>query len=313
MSYNELDISRLGSLLLLIFSFPYKLHFSINQYKLLIGIGLYLFVLQVGKGLNIAYISSFVDSFYPIEMSVWKYGELSSFNDLAETRFGGVFYNPNIMGQSMVLLFVFLLKYLISNDSRKYIKIIVFLLFFTSILLTGSRTSMFTFLVISYFAFHRGFSKKLIRASILILLFFGIFLIPDLDKFISNFRVFNVNTMYNDQGSGFIKINILLDWLSDIFSNKNFNIFKVFFGIGSIPTQFDFDLGYILEMFGFMGFFVLTLFFVKIFKKTISEYRFVFFLFLISLGATVIINFRFSILLIMIFSLYNERNNLNNE
>jgi hypothetical protein len=44
-----------------------------------------------------------------------------------------------------------------------------------------------------------------------------------------------------------------------------------------------------------------------------QEYRFVFFYFLISIGATVIINFRYSILIFIILSRSNVDNKLQNE
>ena len=313
LSNNEVDYLRIGSLLIIFFSFPYQFNFNVNHYKLLIVIALYLFVLQVGNGLNIGFISNYISSYYPIEENVWRYGELKSVADLVTTRFAGVFYNPNIMGQNMVLLFCFLLKYLKSEHHRKIIKIIVWSLFFVSILLAGGRTAMITFLIINFFAFRKRITKKSLVFGIPLLLFGGLFYLPKLDKLISNFRVFNINAIFSSQGSGSIKLNILTDWLSQLFIDSNFNIFQVLFGIGSIHTQFDFDIGYLLQMFGFLGFAVLLGFLIKIYHQSISSYRFIFFVFFISIGATLIINFRFSVLIFAILSMYNYKNKLSDE
>lgn len=309
---NDVDLLRIGSLLLVVFSFPYKFNFNNKQYKLLIFIGLYLFVLQVGNGLDIGLISNYVSALYPYELNVWKYGEISSVSDLSEIRFAGVFYNPNIMGQNMLFLFCLLLKFIRINNN----KIMVFCLlsiFFLSILLTGGRTAMFTFLIINYFAFRKHFTKTTFLLGIPLLLLMGLFYLPSIDTFISNFRVFDLGSTYTKDGSGSVKINILLDWLSQLFMDANFNLFEVIFGVGSIPTQFDFDFGYILQMFGVFGLVILIGFLIKIYHRTMQQYRFIFFLFLISIGATVIINFRYSILIFIILSMYNIDNKLQNE
>ena len=110
-----------------------------------------------------------------------------------------------------------------------------------------------------------------------------------------------------------MKLDILLNWFFQISMASNFNLFQLLFGIGSIPTPFDFDIGYILQMFGFIGMAAIVRFLIKIYSTTLKEYKIVFFLFLISIGATVIINFRFSILIFIILSLYNTGNKFKNE
>lgn len=310
--YNEIDLLRIGSLLIVLFTFPYKFHFSVKQYKLLLIIGLYMFVLQVGHGLNIGFISNYINSYYPIDINGWMYGDLEVLSDLNDVRFAGIFYNPNIMGQSMLLLFCLLLEFIKISSNKILVFSIVFV-FFISILLTGGRTAMFTFLIINYFAFKKHYTKKHFIFAIPLLLLMGLFFLPVVGTFLANFRVFDLGSTYGENTSGSVKINILLDWLSQLFMDANFNLFQVIFGIGSIPTQFDFDFGYILQMFGFFGFAVLFSFLIKIYRVTMLQYRFVFFIFLISIGATVIINFRFSILTFVILSMYNIENKLKYE
>jgi hypothetical protein len=248
-------------------------------------------VLQIGIGLDIQFFSNFNNSFYPIDLNLWTYSELKSLSDFNEVRFAGIFYNPNVMGLNMLLLFCCLLKFIKSNNN--IIATLFVLSFFSlSILLTGSRTAMLTFLIINYFAFRKHFTKNTFVLVISLLFVIGLFYFPTLARLLSSFRVFDIGSTFSTDGSGEIKINLLLDWLSQLFLDANFNFFEFIFGVGSIPIQFDFDFGYILQMCGVFGMSVLIILLVKIYHKTMYQYRFIFYLFFISIGATLIINFR---------------------
>lgn len=302
---EEVDFQRLLILLLILFSFPYEIYFSENSYKVLIGIAIYLFILQIGTGLGIGPISSYVSSFYPIDDNIWKYGDIERLSDFKNNRFGGVFYNPNIMGQSMLLLYGVIVKYILDNSKIRN-SILIFSLFVVSITLTGSRTAMVTFIILNFFIFRKYITAKSLIFIILPILFFFVYSI-DLESLVDSFRVLNFDLYGSKGSSGNVKISILINWLNEVLLDHNFNFLKILFGIGAIPTQFDFDIGYMIQMLGFFGFTLFILFFRKIFKDTVVKYRFVFLLFLISIGATIIVNFRFSILIFIILSIHNKK------
>ena len=67
--------------------------------------------------------------------------------------------------------------------------------------------------------------------------------------------------------------------------------------------QFDADPGYILSFFGLFGTLIFILYLLYIYFQLDTKFKFVFFILLISLGATIIMNFRFSILMAYIFSI----------
>ena len=75
------------------------------------------------------------------------------------------------------------------------------------------------------------------------------------------------------------------------------------FGHLNWDRQFDADIGYLLSYFGLFGFMAILVYFTVLFILTNTKYRFVFGLFLISLGATLIMNFRFSILFFIILGI----------
>ncbi|ARN77772.1 hypothetical protein BST97_07035 [Nonlabens spongiae] len=131
------------------------------------------------------------------------------------------------------------------------------------------------------------------------------FYFEDITNLFQNFRSFNLGNLYGEKlSSGTVKLEIFIEWLAEILNGSLENTLLFIFGSGVIVDQFDFDLGYILQMFGFLGLTSIFLFIISIFRKTPKQNRYIYFIFLISIGATLIINFRFSILTFMILSMY---------
>ena len=70
--------------------------------------------------------------------------------------------------------------------------------------------------------------------------------------------------------------------------------------------QFDVDLGYLLSFFGIIGTAMILVYLMLLYIRSKREMRFMFFIFLISIGATIIMNFRFVIIALYLISMtYN--------
>ena len=106
----------------------------------------------------------------------------------------------------------------------------------------------------------------------------------------------------NDE-SGSVKIEMLVSYFRDLNFLSFFDMAGFLLGHLNWDRQFDSDLGYLLSYFGLVGLIAIMVYFFVIFILTDTKYRFVFGLFLISLGATLIMNFRFSILFFIILGI----------
>jgi hypothetical protein len=307
---EQAEFSRIIMLTIAFFCFPLNVCFNATYTYCLVAVFFFLFLTQVGSALGIPYTDVFRDSFYPIEDNVWSSNNIEGIESLNDNRYAGIYYNPNIMGQSMVLLYVIIAKCL--NDLNDFkLKIILTFLFFVSILLTGSRTSIFVFFIMLFFQFKSFFKFSFIIPFASIALLFILFNMDSISIYLDNFRSFNVASLYGEKlSSGTAKLDIFLTWFNEILNGTWSNSIQFIFGVGVILQQFDFDIGYILQVFGLFGFIAIFMFFRKIYMITPRKNRFIFFIFLISIGATVIVNFRFSILAIIILSMYQNSNEI---
>ena len=203
------------------------------------------------------------------------------------------------MGLSITILYASAIVGLRKNFSN----LLVFglgSLFFISILLTGGRTAMVTFVLMNVFIFHRQLKRRLLLV-IPIFIALGFVLIYYVS--LLQFRAFsNASLFGGKEASGSIKLQIFLSYLQEYtFDNLN-DIISLIFGRLNWDRMFDEDPGYIISFFGIAGFIVIAIFFYQVYKMTYKSNRFVFSLFLISIGGTVLINYKFSILLFIVLS-----------
>ena len=89
-----------------------------------------------------------LDKFYPISENLWDYKfDSTNITEIISNRLAGIYYNPNIMGQSLVFLYAILLDNLNINFTKKT-RIYITILTFVSILLTGGRTAIITYILL---------------------------------------------------------------------------------------------------------------------------------------------------------------------
>ncbi len=300
-----IESSRLIVLLLVMLPFPYEFRINKKQHVLIFCSCLYVIIFQFGDALEVNFVKSMINTYYPIANNPWQNSANGMLNNLGKNRYAGIYFNPNIMGQSMVLLFAILIQY-VEKNYNKVKTVLVSILFMFSIVLTGSRSSMITFMIINLF-----FLRKLINVKYLIFLFpiiFFVFLASDFSELERSMRVFKLDLYGSENSSGNVKIRIFLNWVESNFTNDYKKLPCLLFGIGAIPTVFDFDFGYLAEMLGFVGILIFVYFIVRTFHNTTHKY--IYYIFFISIGATLIVNFRFSIMTLIILSIYQRRSEI---
>lgn len=298
------QIIRFVALFLLFITYPFKVNFERLHYLILGVVASYLFLMQIGCALQIPLFIDFRELNYPPEQNLWGANAVEGveafLGGLRDVRLPGIYYNPNIMGQSFLILYVFLFVFIYENPNRALF-FSLFFIFFLSILFTGSRSTMASFLFINSFRILPILKKnpKLFLAFLFIpffgILYYGVTL---------DFRALDVTAgVFSGSESSSVKIITFLSYFSDLNFRSFLGMGGFLFGHLNWDRQFDADIGYLLSYFGLFGFMAILVYFMVLFILTKTKYRFVFGLFLISLGATLIMNFRFSILFFIILGI----------
>lgn len=306
---NEVEsnqILRFLALFLLFVTYPFKVNFEKLHYLILGMIALYLLFMQIGCALQIPLFIDFRELNYPPEQNLWGNnaveGIMAFLGGLKDVRLPGIYYNPNIMGQSFLILYVFFFVFIFEKSNRTFY-FSLFFIFFLSILFTGSRSTMVSFLFINSFKIWPILKKNpklfmlFLSIPVISILYYGVR--------IESFRGLNViGGIFNgNDESGSVKIEMLVSYFRDLNFLSFFDMAGFLLGHLNWDRQFDSDLGYLLSYFGLVGLIAISIYFFVIFILTDTKYRFVFGLFLISLGATLIMNFRFSILFFIILGI----------
>ena len=307
---NEVEsnqIIRFLALFLLFVTYPFKVNFERLHYLILGAVASYLLFMQIGCALQIPLFINFRELNYPPEQNLWGANAVEGIGaflgGLKDVRLPGIYYNPNIMGQSFLILYVIILVFIFEKTNRAFY-ISLFFIFFLSILSTGSRSTMVSFLFINSFKILPILKKNpkvfIFLSSILVfsIFYYGVTL---------DFRALDVTAGVFSGGSEgeskSIKIETFLSYFRDLNFLSFFDMAGFLFGHLNWDRQFDADIGYLLSYFGLVGLMAIIVYFFVIFILTDTKYRFVFGLFLISLGATLIMNFRFSILFFIILGI----------
>lgn len=310
------SVIKLMYLTSLVLLFPLTKNNKIFNKTILICVIL-IFISQISYYFQISFVLNFIDNFYAreqffnsSEILVADGGYSGSFANL---RFGGIYRNPNQCGRMITLLFaVFLLN---TKRGIKIIDIFLFFLFFASILLTGSRTALFVFILLIFIRFFiyfkRNLKKTIFISSIFFLFFFSlnfsgrIFDFSELggSKKNSSFttkRTFLKNYIdyaYRTRPMSLVFGTLTLDKGNDNFEfNSNVRI-----------KNFDNEIGYIIYALGFFGVILIAWFYRMIYVNSQNDTRFLMIILFWSLTSAILTNVRFSFLFIFVLGLYFER------
>ena len=295
------NLIRWLELMILFMIFPINFDFNKTDFYILFSVLIFIIFVQFGRLAGFNFVDTLLNNFYPIDKNYWETlefsenAEFSTFNN----RLAGLYYNPNLMGQATLLLYCFIIPYAFRFKTALYVNIISFISFL-SILATGSRTASVIFLIIGFSIYFRLIKSKLLK------LFIFTFLIIVISFIIQSFDLrafYNLTQIFsNPDDSGGQKLKIFLNFFKNYNYSNPLDILNLFFGRMGWYVQFDQDIGYLISFFGFFGFIFILTFFYHYYKKTEDRYKIFYCIFLICLGSTVIINFKFSIVLFIILS-----------
>ena len=268
--------------------FPLAINASTLNIKFIrFGI-IYVTIFAILDILNVPLFFAFREIVYPIEFDAWGAGFDRTIITITN-RYGSIFYNPNLLGQSMLLIYIL---YLVIIFQRKFTKADVFFLSCNifCILASGSRTAfvIFGFITFCYF-------MQFYRNRIKYLLIMG--LIPLVVYVLSGTRLLDISN--TSGGSMDQKWQILFGYLETLSYSDSI---VILFGTLRQDIQFDNDLGNIIYYLGFLGLLYVAFFYLyeilNASSKTVYFYSFL----MVSYGATLLINFKFFIFTMIILS-----------
>lgn len=254
----------------------------------------YILLSQISISYGIPFLATFFDRVYLISEKILEtyqteLSTLASTDIVAGTRLGGIYINPNNCASYMTLLYATGLCEIKQTNNKvvKYIFVGVVLL---SFIITGSRTSLICFAIISLFYLHSiGLSIK--RYAFLIAILVAVFAFSN----VSTLRMFKVSEgMDNSFG---VKMMLLGQYLERcdnilflIFGAGDIRVTEVMYNIDSKGC--DCDLGNILIVFGSLFYFAYLVFYYKIYKTIRIEQRVILFVLLWSFSNSIMISYR---------------------
>ena len=300
------QLIRFFSVLILFWTYPLKFELKRNHLILLLIVGVYLIIMQLGRAIGISVIDDFITTNYPNEKKIFietVYDNIDELVNEFDTRLAGIASEANTMAHTMLILFATIIIGLRKNFSSRIV-LVAFISAFISILITGGRTGLVTFVIMNIFIF-----KDYLKQNKKILLLFTSGFIILYFNYLVNFRALDLLSLFDQkESSGSIKMQILLDYLMEISSGSIEDFIIFIFGYMNWDRHFDAELGNVISFYGVMGLLLIVLFFIQIYKATYKNYRWVFFIFLISIGGTILLNYRFGILTFLALSSVNQKN-----
>ena len=254
---------------------------------------------QIAIALDMSVVTELRNYLYPIEKDVWAVGvsELNlEFN--RSKRYGGIYYNPNVLGQMLVFSYLFILL----SDLKLPIKFLLSSFILMSLLLTGSRTAIIIYFIstIIFYFYNSNIKRKYIVKTIVIVFSFT-------SLFIAGVMVESIMQGVTDPADSlYIKTYILIDYFDNISG-----VASILLGSGATNIQFDSDIGNIIANFGLLSFISIVAFIMYLYYKTEKQLRYVFTIFLFMFSNTLIYNLQSSIVLLTLLMVlsYKTRNN----
>lgn len=266
-----------------------------------------IFLTQVGYMLDLGFITSFVDRYYPIswnEAGIENMINTIDVNNYRSFRLGGLYRNPNHCAKYISLL---LAIFFIQNKNKKTISLLVvaaIALFAVS--LTGSRTGFLVSGLLIFFAVRGNTSNKTLKlfTELLLIVLFIYMLVSG-----SIGRGTAIGEGMNDSFGLKLKltVNYILNEQSVIrllFGNLDATLFQT-----DTLYSFDCDYGYFIYCFGFIGFFSIFYLLYRLFKKTAKKDRFFFLTCLWMLTSSMIMSYRTVFVFFLLLPLAIYQNN----
>lgn len=298
------DLIRAIQISIAFLFFPLKIDRSYINKKFLGLIMLFIVFMTISNILGLSFENSFKNRFYPIESNPWyaENGMLETGVSILFSRYATFFYNPNILGQTTLLI---LLIYLIviHNKKKEIFDFLVFLSGIICLIVSGGRTSFLIFSIIVFLTI-------IWKMKLFYRLFFLAIIIPMFIYKLSESRLLQIISSDESMDSVGIKFSILNTYIQS-FKFDPFSIFQFLFGTMKSDIQFDNDIGSIFYFSGFLSLVYFLHIFLREFWNSDFEFKPYYAFTLISISATIIFNFKFLILTIIILSILKNQKFIN--
>ncbi len=210
-------------------------------------------------------------------------------------RVGSIYYNPNVFGEALAFLIVF---YLLSDSRHK--PLIIFLLF-VMVLFTGSRTATLSVFLILFFSdkrLRKWFMLLSLPSILIISIYFSeqIFLL---------FRALDFVAAVSGESSGSVKLSNIIEYLSVFSSGGIKQFFILLLGNGFIDQtvwHLDSEIGLLIYSLGLVGLIILLLVLFLNFLSLNDKSKPIYFLFIFSIGSTLLLSLKFAPLFLILSS-----------
>ncbi len=260
--------------------------------------------------LDIGFLTSFIDTYYPIsenDMNFYSYMRNNiSYENMTNFRLGGLYRNPNQCARYLTFLLAF---YLVSNRQKPLRSQWMFpLTALSAILMTGSRTGLVVAALLLFFTLFRKRDMPAMAkfVTILAVVFAGIYLAS---SELSDMRSLDFQRGFS--GSFNLKwVTFYYYFISEesllymLFGHLDPEQFQNLMMMGM--EQFDTDYGNLIYCFGIVGFLSFFVYWIIIGSKITKESRVYFFLLFWMLGSTLVMSYRacfiFQLFLSIIYS-----------
>lgn len=264
---------------------------------------------QLAYVLNVPFLVSFLDTYYPISDTYAAYyghvQDAATSENLMSFRMGGLYRNPNQCSRSLTFL---LAAFLVLNHEKSIRRLLPFIIIsIYAVMLTGSRTGFIVAsLVAIAFIF---FNKKLSviwRFGVVLAAIVGFVFLISVGS--NSFRGLDVT----NTGSSDLKAMTFVHYLS-----SETSVSKILFGYldsdrfestAGVMNYFDADYGYIIFQFGLVGFFAILLYFFSIFLRMDKTGWAFFVLMLWMITSTIITSYRALFVFMLLLSVVYNNN-----
>lgn len=303
-------------ILLILFFFPFCGNIKMPLFYIYFVV-VYILLSQLCYVYNIGSIISFFDKFYPytgdIDSETTEYllshaqDAAGSLTQLGTIRFGGLFHNSN---QCMKYISLCTIAFVMENYRQNLKSFVPFLfLVFICSILAGSRTGFMTIILTLIVAN----SLKSGRANLIRIISFAaigfVCLLVLSNLFSNDFRLFQISEGFEQDGSISLKYANLKYYLgvmdsvrAHLVGNASIEDIRSFY---KTPfSQFDSEWGNAIYFYGFIFFFLYTIFLVKIVTRLKGVYIASAFMLIWVVSSTILFSYRTSFAFFLLLSKY---------
>ena len=302
------SVVRCVMIMLMLVFFPFLKAHKIYPATIYVAI-IYLLFSQLCYFFQLTPFWMYYDSVYPYNGEIYSYTSayLSKQYMNFMVRFGGLYHNPNQCARAYTFLLAILLIEWKSLGANTWKKVILVMLFF-GVILTGSRTGLLAFLLMSaYYYYKNNDSVNKVR-NVTVIALVGLVIL----YFYSNIEIRSVKLSEGMDDSFGSKIGFLMDYLHDetswlyvLFGHYNMDLSNVahYIPFGTMDAEW----GFAVFAFGVVFFVLLLIYYVKVAMNFRGEYAMLNFCLIWAVSGTILFSFSASMTFFFILSIYLGR------